>query len=259
MEIVKNIKDKITDYFYSGSQTEEPTLTASDPNDVLDICFLLDITGSMGSYIQMMGKCLNDLVFYFSSTFAPKKVYMSFVGYRDFGDNDQFVIEDFANIDMKNVLKSSIYQRIKNIKVFGGGDFPEDIRGAIKHALKLKWRSMNKFVVLIADAPTHGKRYCENGDDYPEEDIQDAIEELMKRKIGFIGVEFAKETDKMYKELTEIYKHKGMEIYFALEDMKGLIKENKSLDERVRRFMDLVATKIKGTMFNLFKYHKKQI
>jgi len=180
---------------------------------------------------------------------------MSFIGYRDFGDRNQFVIEDFSRLDKKNVLKSSLYQKLKNIRTEGGCDEPEDIRGAIKQVLKLKWRSGNKFVVLIADAPTHGKRYYEQSDkrymkqydDYPEEDIQDAIKELMMRKIGFIGVEFTNETDKMFKELAEIYKQNGMEIYFALEDMKKLTEETENLDERVRRFMDLVGTKIKET------------
>ena len=58
----------------------------------------------MGSYIEMMGKCLEDLVYYFASTLSPKKVYMSFIGYRDFGDRNQFVIEDFSRLDKKNVL-----------------------------------------------------------------------------------------------------------------------------------------------------------
>lgn len=256
MEFAKNIKEKITNLF--SSEDQSTTTSPPNPDDVLDICFLLDITGSMGNHIKMMGECLNDLVYYFSSTFAPQKVYMSFVGYRDFGDNPQFVIEDFSNIDMKNVLQSSLYNKIKEIEVSGGGDYPEDIRGAIKKALKLKWRSVNKFIVLIADAPTHGTRYCDQGDDYPKEDIQDAIEELIKRKIGFLGVEFASGTDKMYKELAEIFKSQGMSLYYALEDMKKLYDENKDQEERVKRFMDLVATKIKETMYQIIRFNKKE-
>ena len=160
---------------------------------------------------------------------------------------------------MQNVLQSSLYKKIKEIEVSGGGDYPEDIRGAIKKALKLKWRSVNKFVVLIADAPTHGTRYCDQGDDYPKEDIQDAIEELMKRKIGFLGVEFAAGTDKMYKELAEMFKSKGMSLYYALEDMKNLYHENKDEEERVLRFMDLVATKIKETMYKIIRFNKEQM
>lgn len=257
MEFAKNVKKKITSLF---SSEEQPTTTSPpNPDDILDICFLLDITGSMGSHISMMGKCLNDLVYYFSSTFSPQKVYMSFVGYRDFEDSEPFVIEDFSNIDMQNVLQSSLYKKIKEIQVSGGGDYPEDIRGAIKNALKLKWRSVNKFVVLIADAPTHGTRYCDQGDDYPKEDIQDAIEELMQRKIGFLGVEFASGTDKMYKELAEIFKSKGMSLYYALEDMKNLYNENKDEEERVLRFMDLVSTKIKETMYKIIRFNKGQM
>ena len=242
---LENITDKI--------MASQPT----NPDDILDICFLLDITGSMSSYIEMMGKCLNDLVYYFSSTFYPKKVYMSFVGYRDFGDNEPFVTEDFANIDIDNVLESQLYKKIEKICVSGGADLAEDIRGGIKEALKFKWRSVNKFVVLIADAPTHGKRYCEpNQDDHQDEDIQDAIDELIERKIAFFGVKFVDCTEKMYNELEKIYKEKNMDLYFAMEDMKDLMKENRDEDIRARRFMDLIATKIKATMFQIFKANK---
>ena len=49
---------------------------------------------------------------------------MSFIGYRDFGDRNQFVIEDFSRLDKKNVLKSSLYQKLKNIRTEGGCDEP---------------------------------------------------------------------------------------------------------------------------------------
>lgn len=227
-----------------------------NPDDILDICFLLDTTGSMGPYISLMRKCLKDLAYYFSSTFSPKKVYMSFVGYRDFGDKDQFTCVDFVQLDINNFLESDFYKKINGLTMSGGGDLAEDIRGAIKKSLTFKWRSVNKFVILIADAPTHGRRYCNEGDDFPDEDIQDVIDELMKRKIGFFGVEFCDLTKMMYEELKNIYKDKGLENYFALEDMKELMKEKNNNEEMALRFMDLIATKVKSTMFKIFKLNK---
>lgn len=249
MEFAKNLLNKINPF---NTATLLPE--SKDENDFLDICFLLDVTGSMGSYIKIMGECLNDLVYYFSSTFAPKKVYMSFVGYRDFGDNKEFEICDFQTVDINSVLQSDIYKKIKKIGVSGGGDTAENIKGAVEKAIKLKWRSMNKFVVLIADAPTHGTRYNGGCDDnYPNEDIEDAIITLTQNNIAFLGVEFSTETETMYRELQKIYANQNKAIYFELEDMKNLMKENTDDKERVRRFMDLIATKIKQTMFKIFK------
>lgn len=259
MEFAKSIINKVNP-FSSSDNTTDLLPENQDENDFLDICFLLDVTGSMGTYIKMMSECLNDLVYYFSSTFAPKRVYMSFVGYRDFGDNKEFEICDFQTVDIHSVLNSDIYKKIKKISVSGGGDTAENIRGAVKNAMKLKWKSLNKFVVLIADAPTHGKRYNGGCDDsYPDEDIEDAIQMLIKNNIAFLGVEFCKMTETMYKEFKTIYQNQGKEIYFSLEDMRNLMKENTDENERVRRFMDLIATNIKQTMFKIFKYNNNKI
>jgi hypothetical protein len=60
-------------------------------------------------------------------------------------------------------------------KATGGGDYAEDIKGAFKVVLdEMSWEANMKFVILICDAPSHGKLYhdleCGN-DDYPEENM----------------------------------------------------------------------------------------
>lgn len=253
MEFAKNFIKKI-----SGTITGSTEQANTDDN-VLDICFLLDVTGSMGSYIEMVGQCLEDLVYYFSNTFSPKKVYMSFVGYRDFKDHNEFESSDFELVNINNVFHSNLYKKIKQIQVSGGGDTAENIRGGVKEALKLKWRSKQKFIVLIADAPTHGKKYnggCDDG--YPDEDIRDAIESLIKENIAFFGVEFCDLTDTMYSKIKEIYEENGKKEYFVLEDMKELMKDRfQEEEDRNRKFMDLIATAIKATMFKILKLNNK--
>ena len=39
----------------------------------------------------------------------------------------------------------------------GGGDVPEDCLGGLNAAANLSWQAPTRFLVLIADAPAHGR------------------------------------------------------------------------------------------------------
>ena len=51
-------------------------------------------------------------------------------------------------------------EKLNKVKCCGGGDAAEDIRGAIKYAIKnMSWKGCHKFMILVADAPSHGKNF----------------------------------------------------------------------------------------------------
>lgn len=52
----------------------------------------------------------------------------------------------------------------------GGYDVPENINKAFRRALRLNWKSYNKCIIHIGDAPCHGKDFHKPGlpDKYPE-------------------------------------------------------------------------------------------
>ena len=41
----------------------------------------------------------------------------------------------------------------------GGGDGPEDICGAFRQSFRLNWQAKAKFLILILDAPCHGRDF----------------------------------------------------------------------------------------------------
>lgn len=76
--------------------------------------------------------------------------------------------------------------------------------------LKLNWTSKFKIAILICDSPCHGKKY--NGgcfDRHQNDDIKPAIEELISKEILLMGLNFTKDTLKMYEEFKNIFIEKN--------------------------------------------------
>lgn len=124
----------------------------------VQICFLIDATGSMGDEIRQ----LQDVIFSIHSGIAslPAKPAVSFsiVSYRDRKDRYLVKGSDFtAEIDTFQLALESLQAR-------GGGDYPEDVEAGLHHCLReLSWdNDAVKFVFLIADAPPHLDRKKEN-------------------------------------------------------------------------------------------------
>ena len=187
-----------------------------------DICIICDITGSMEKYVNTIKKTIKDLLPQITKTtmMLPR---FAFVGYRDHKDEEQFVIHDFTdNCD-------KLIQFLDNVKIEGGGDQCEDIKGALKVASKLKWRNNFMMVVLIADAPTHGKNYHDaEGDDFPEEDKQPNIEDLIiaySKCVHLTMIKCNHTTDKMSKIFSTLYARSPM-VYqdFLLEGAEESLK-----------------------------------
>jgi hypothetical protein len=54
------------------------------------------------------------------------------------------------------------------MRSYGGEDGPEDVVAALDRASRLDWRSRARFIVLVADAPAHGRECNDDpADRYP--------------------------------------------------------------------------------------------
>ncbi|MFS8160430.1 MAG: hypothetical protein ACMG6E_09545 [Candidatus Roizmanbacteria bacterium] len=94
----------------------------------------------------------------------------------------------------------------------GGDDMPEDVVGGMNKGLQQNWISKNKYAILLADCPTHGRKFYSGRDDrYPEGCpnglvIEDIIKRYAEKDICFNAVKITNETDRMYACLGEEYK-----------------------------------------------------
>jgi hypothetical protein len=126
------------------------------PSFSIDICFLLDCTGSMGSWIeaskkQIRGICSNIQAELKTKHGRDATINFAFVAYRDYGKEAGDARHDVAPFsrNLDDVL------RVVNRQRPNGGDDAEDVQGAMDRALKLQWTASCRFMILICDMPGH--------------------------------------------------------------------------------------------------------
>ena len=168
----------------------------------IDIMFIMDLTGSMQAFLSEAKHNIKKVTEEIIEIHPGAKIRLSFVGYRDFekkGDKREYEIVDFTE-DINKFISS-----IKILDCYGGGDQPEDIAGALNKALKLDWKSNAKYVVLVCDAPCHGKKYHDIYiDDFGEGDpdglvIEDLMLKFKNMNITFYCIEINESTKKCLK------------------------------------------------------------
>jgi len=146
----------------SGATHDESFEMVHAPTQLLDLVFLLDCTGSMGSYIA----AAKDNVERISQALANAQGYdlrLGLVGYRDHPPQDNsYVTRSFPFASSVSQMRANLTQ----LSAAGGGDGPEAVEAGLLASLEMDWRERaTKIVILIADAPPHG--LGERGDGFP--------------------------------------------------------------------------------------------
>jgi len=124
---------------------------------MFDLAFVVDTTGSMGSFINDAKKSMIKILKPISSN---QNIDLA-VGVVEYKDHcDAWVVKSRGiTIDMAEAQR-----KINKLTVGGGGDTPEAVFDGLDELVKLKWRKYSKRVgVLVGDAPPHG--YAARGSD----------------------------------------------------------------------------------------------
>ena len=122
-------------------------------NDV-DLCFVVDTTGSMGSFIQAAQRQLLDTIKQLS-TYSNIDLQVGLVEYRDHPPQDTSFV---TRIYPLTANLQEMQKCINKLKADGGGDAPEAVYSGVWDACeKIKWRPHScRFILLVGDAPPHG-------------------------------------------------------------------------------------------------------
>jgi Mg-chelatase subunit ChlD len=131
------------------------TKTIQDKLRQLDVVFVIDTTGSMGSSISEVQKRLNSLSQSLAQDKVKPNVAFGIVAYRDHPPEDKtYVTRVYPLVEQL----SKAQQHINALNADGGGDTPEAVLDGLRDALtKMKWREYgHKVLLLVGDAPPHG-------------------------------------------------------------------------------------------------------
>ena len=134
-----------------STQPAKATAKAAKPR--IEVCFVLDTTGSMGGLIegakQKIWSIANEMI----SAKPTPEIRLGLVAYRDRGD--EYVTKTF---DLTNDI-DAIYGQLQSFRAAGGGDEPESVNEALQDAVrKMSWsqdRQVLKIIFLVGDAPPH--------------------------------------------------------------------------------------------------------
>jgi len=183
----------------------------------IDVCFLMDCTGSMGSFINAAKEKILEIIAKVEGIDASAIMRVAFVGYRDYGDGDlQHEKVDFVEkADMERVRA-----KLAECPATGGGDGPEDIAGGLKIVTELSWSSSTRLLIHFADYPCHGTKYhsTEMGDSYPAGDPaglvpEDLLRQIMKKRVDYYFMKITDLTDKMVSMFHAVFTEVGKEVF----------------------------------------------
>ncbi len=151
----------------SSKETDLPapaTATAKAAKPRIEVCFVLDTTGSMGGLIEGAKRKIWSIANEMIGAKPTREIRLGLVAYRDRGD--EYVTRTF---DLTNDI-DAVYAHLQSFKAEGGGDEPESVNEALQAAVaKMSWspdRRVLKIIFLVGDAPPH-MDYA-NGPKYPE-------------------------------------------------------------------------------------------
>lgn len=122
-------------------------------NNIIQLMFVIDTTGSMGDEISYLQAEIIDIIQRIKEDNNQITIYLALMFYRDNGDDYVTRYYDFST-DIEAQV-----QKLAKEYAMGGGDFEEAVDEAFKLASLQQWllSSSTNILVHVADAPSHDK------------------------------------------------------------------------------------------------------
>ncbi len=165
-------KIKPTGVGYDRYNLSEKAMVKSD----VDVCFVVDATGSMGDEINYLKEELMDVMMQFQQSAPCSPIRLSSVFYKDFGDD--YVTRKMPFVNRIDDVVSFVSEQYAG----GGGDFPEAVQTGLDVAInEMDWneKALTKIIFLILDAPPH---------DQNAKDIQALLKKASAKGIKIIPI-----------------------------------------------------------------------
>jgi hypothetical protein len=137
--------------------------TYAEKHNVIEVMFVVDVTGSMGDELNFLKVELEDIINKIAANDANTVIRLSLLFYRDKEDRVPFKFCDFVEITDKTGLEKTIDQ-LSSQRASGGGDYEEAVDEALEMAVGAQWSTgaTTKLIFHVLDAPAHsGGKYEE--------------------------------------------------------------------------------------------------
>ena len=124
--------------------------------DVIELMFVVDVTGSMGDELNYLKNEIADVVNRVATSNGAAKINLALLFYRDHGDNEVFKYFDFEDVTNAAGLEKQ-QQALNEQFADGGGDWPEAVDEALELAVNKQWSTgvSTKIIFHVLDAPPH--------------------------------------------------------------------------------------------------------
>ncbi|CAG8461786.1 2184_t:CDS:1, partial [Paraglomus occultum] len=167
---------------------------------MIDICFVLDCTGSMSPHIAAAKDSILQVAKHIQQTNPGFKTKLGFCGYRDI-DNEDKRLERFDFIDSYKTFS----KRMSTVVSIVNKDGAEDVLGGLNAAVnEMSWRNGTRIILHIGDCPPHGNRFHGGNcpDHYPLGDpngltAEGVLESLQNKNILYCFGKITAYTDTM--------------------------------------------------------------
>ncbi|RGB28116.1 kinase-like domain-containing protein [Rhizophagus diaphanus] len=228
----------------------------------VDLCFVLDCTGSMGSHIAAARDCILKVTNYIKHTNPSIELWVGFYDYRDHNDgslrlqnfdfNDQY--DQFIQY-MLNVTPSSSSNN---------DNAPEDVLGGLNAAItKMNWKNNTRILLHIGDNPPHGRNFTNLTDNYPNGDpygltAENVLEKMKSKNILYFFGKITNETDKMLEIFRGIIGE--IPVFDLMEDDPIKLIENfiKSVSSSITTSVSLISV-IGSNFKDIYALQKRKL
>lgn len=130
--------------------------TDADLLNRVDLCFVVDTTGSMGAFLHAAKQHLTQTLDALRAESAID-LRVGLVEYRDHPPQDSSFV---TRVNLLTADLGRIQKAINGLSANGGGDAPEAVYDGVSDACyKMPWRLHScRLALLVGDAPPHGAR-----------------------------------------------------------------------------------------------------
>lgn len=151
--------------------------------NMLDVSFVIDVTGSMQSYYDAVKKTVREITKNLKNMENQPSVGFSLTAYRDYEDSGFVTKHIPLTTDVSSFLK-----QMETIKASDGGDEHEAVYDGVYEALtKTVWRDRlsARILCLIGDRPAHEPGSRQNPNNY---DVRKLVDKAKEYKVTIMAM-----------------------------------------------------------------------